>query len=73
VDRESDPFLGEEVGRKPGDFSGASSGIDVGINALVEAAPIPVAVIGGAIASVGLLTMLAWKSFAGLAGRKISR
>ncbi|WP_156400335.1 hypothetical protein [Caulobacter sp. Root655] len=73
MDRESDPFLGEEVGRKPVDFSGASSGIDVGINALAEAAPIPIAVIGGVIAGVGLLTLLAWKSFAGLGGRKTSR
>jgi hypothetical protein len=52
VGRESDPFLGEEVGRKRIDFPGARSGIDVGVKAVAEIAPVPIAVIGGVIASM---------------------
>lgn len=69
MDRERDPFLGETVGGKRKDSAGADAGIEAGLGVLAEVAPLPVAVIGGVIVGVGLLTFLAWKTFASFGGK----
>lgn len=67
MDRRPDPFLGETVGGKRKTSSakdaGLETGVEAGLNVLAEAAPVPVAVIGGLIVGVGLLGFIAWKAF----------
>ncbi|WP_165184796.1 hypothetical protein [Caulobacter soli] len=61
--RKRDDFLGEVVG------GGVEVGVEAGFAALAEAPP--VAIIVGAVAGVGFLGFLAWKTFAHYSGKKI--
>ena len=68
-----DRFLGATVGRKhkakASSSSGLDSGITAGLDVLGDAAPAPVALVGGLIIGAGLLGFFAWKAIRRPRGR----